>query len=136
MAHHDHLTGLGNRVLFAEKLESDIARWSADGAEFAILSIDLDGFKKVNDTLGHDIGDALLVAVAARLLETAGADDFVARLGGDEFVVLSPWRQTACLWPRTGDPHSRRSAAALPNRISEGADRRLCRPGRLPAARL
>ncbi|HWG06600.1 MAG TPA: EAL domain-containing protein [Beijerinckiaceae bacterium] len=85
MARHDALTGLANRVLFLERVE-EAAR--ADGACFAILLIDLDEFKAVNDTFGHPVGDALLAAVSARLCAATGPHDVVARLGGDEFAIL------------------------------------------------
>ena len=83
-AHHDSLTGLPNRTLFRERLD-ELVRTAAPAA---LLLLDLDGFKAVNDGLGHDAGDVVLVALAARLTATARAQDLVARLGGDEFVVL------------------------------------------------
>ena len=87
MACHDELTGLPNRVLLRERLEQ--ARTFVEGGgSAAVLSVDLDNFKSVNDTLGHAIGDALLQAVAERLLRCVRQDDTVARLGGDEFVVV------------------------------------------------
>ncbi len=87
-AHHDALTGLPNRMLFREQLEARIAA-RAEGVHVAILLLDLDGFKNVNDTLGHDTGDALLRAVAGRLSRLVEPGDLVCRLGGDEFIVLS-----------------------------------------------
>ncbi|OJU70805.1 MAG: GGDEF-domain containing protein, partial [Rhizobiales bacterium 63-7] len=87
-AHHDALTGLPNRMLFREQLEARIAA-RAEGIHVAILLLDLDGFKNVNDTLGHDTGDALLRAVAGRLSRLVEPGDLVCRLGGDEFIVLS-----------------------------------------------
>ncbi len=87
MACHDALTGLPNRVLLRERLEE--ARLFVEaGGSAAVLSVDLDNFKAVNDTLGHAIGDALLQGVAERLLRCVRQDDTVARLGGDEFVVV------------------------------------------------
>jgi len=86
-ANHDALTGLPNRRLFGSKLGTALSR--AEGGT-ALLLIDLDRFKEVNDTLGHDIGDALLGIVAQRLVEAAGEGAKVARLGGDEFGVLAP----------------------------------------------
>jgi diguanylate cyclase (GGDEF)-like protein len=82
-ATHDRLTGLPNRSLLFERLGETAAAGPA-----ALLQLDLDGFREINDTLGHDHGDELLVEVARRLRETAAPDDLVARLGGDEFAVL------------------------------------------------
>jgi len=88
MANHDALTGLPNRHLFRQELEDRLVTMKRGGAPFAVLLLDLDGFKDVNDTLGHDAGDALLRGVAERLRRTAGPQDLVCRLGGDEFAVL------------------------------------------------
>lgn len=88
-ARHDGLTGLGNRSLLAERAECALAKPSSDG-RVALLVLDLDGFKEVNDTLGHHAGDDLLVAVAGRLQAACRAADTVIRLGGDEFAVLLP----------------------------------------------
>jgi diguanylate cyclase (GGDEF)-like protein len=85
MANHDPLTGLANRRQMIERLETALLKRGAAGA---LLLIDLDNFKDVNDSGGHDAGDALLKAFARRLEEAAGRSGFVARLGGDEFVVL------------------------------------------------
>jgi diguanylate cyclase len=87
-AHHDAVTGLPNRRSFNEALEARLAR-TADGMQpTALLFLDLDNFKMVNDTLGHDVGDALLAAVATRLREQLREGDVVYRLGGDEFAVI------------------------------------------------
>jgi diguanylate cyclase (GGDEF)-like protein len=83
---HDPLTGLPNRVVLAERLEWALGR--ADGDSQAVLLIDLDGFKDINDTFGHPAGDDILVNVSRRLLTAAPADAVVARLGGDEFAIL------------------------------------------------
>jgi len=86
-AQYDELTGLANRSLFIEQLSRAIGRSQRKGAPLATLFIDLDRFKSVNDTLGHDIGDALLRHVADRLNENLRVGDFTGRWGGDEFVV-------------------------------------------------
>jgi len=88
MAQHDALTDLSNRVLFRDKMADGLAEVAAHGDEMAVLCLDLDNFKTVNDRLGHAVGDKLLRWVAARLRECAGPNDTVARLGGDEFAVL------------------------------------------------
>ena len=88
LAHHDHLTGLPNRKLFLELFEQEIKRASRNNDMLWLLFLDLDGFKAVNDTLGHEHGDELLRQVAKRLQENMRESDLVARLGGDEFVIL------------------------------------------------
>jgi diguanylate cyclase (GGDEF)-like protein/PAS domain S-box-containing protein len=88
MAHHDALTGLANRTQLVEKLEKALAVLPVRGGSLAVHFIDLDRFKNVNDTLGHDGGDFLLKTVAERLRGVTRIDDMVARLGGDEFVVV------------------------------------------------
>jgi len=90
MAYFDSLTGLPNRRMFNDELRRLIARSSRGQGDFALLLVDLDGFKQVNDGDGHDAGDALLVAVADRLRNLIRDTDSVARLGGDEFAVLLP----------------------------------------------
>jgi diguanylate cyclase (GGDEF)-like protein len=88
LAYHDALTGLGNRLLFREELERAIGEARAAGESVAILFVDLDGFKSVNDTHGHSVGDALLKALGDRLRDGLGATALIARLGGDEFAIL------------------------------------------------
>jgi len=88
MARLDPLTGLPNRLYLRERLAEALARLARDGEACALLLIDLDRFKPVNDTLGHPIGDALLEKVADRLRSTVRPTDTVARIGGDEFVIL------------------------------------------------
>ena len=87
-ANHDPLTKLPNRLLFQQRLDDLIARATCGKAGFSLLLIDVDEFKQVNDTLGHDAGDMLLCTVGERLRTVVRKDDFVARLGGDEFAVL------------------------------------------------
>jgi diguanylate cyclase (GGDEF)-like protein len=86
LAHYDSLTGLPNRTLFQRRADELLQH--AAYTRFAILYIDIDEFKRINDSLGHPIGDEFLKAVSARLQEAIGPDDFVARLGGDEFAIV------------------------------------------------
>jgi diguanylate cyclase (GGDEF)-like protein/PAS domain S-box-containing protein len=95
LAYHDPLTGLPNRVLVRERLEQDLARARRTGETVAVLCLDLDRFKEVNDLYGHSTGDALLQAVADRLRANLRASDTAARLGGDEFALLLPGMESA-----------------------------------------
>ncbi len=88
LAYHDSLTGLGNRLLFKEQLEEALKDVSVASHPLAVLFLDLDGFKAVNDTLGHSIGDLLLKSVATKLRDILPRTDRIARLGGDEFAIL------------------------------------------------
>ena len=90
LAHFDALTGLPNRVQLAQRLQDTMEKARANGTQLGVAYLDLDGFKPVNDKLGHGAGDRLLVIVAARLTRALRPTDCVARLGGDEFVILLP----------------------------------------------
>ena len=89
LASYDVLTGLANRTMFQSKLRQEIAQVGRSGRTGALLLLDLDNFKHVNDSLGHPAGDALLKRVAQRLVSRARETDFVARLGGDEFAIIA-----------------------------------------------
>jgi diguanylate cyclase (GGDEF)-like protein len=105
IAHHDALTGLGNRVLFRQQLNEILERVRLSGESFAVLFVDLDGFKCINDSLGHSIGDGLLKSVSARIRDSVADTDIIARLGGDEFAIV-----------QTGEEQPR-GAAALASRL-------------------
>jgi diguanylate cyclase (GGDEF)-like protein/PAS domain S-box-containing protein len=90
LAHYDALTSLPNRTLFLDRLGQDIKKSNRSGHALALLYIDLDQFKEVNDTLGHHVGDALLLDAARRITTCVRDSDTVARLGGDEFTVILP----------------------------------------------
>jgi len=87
-AHHDLLTGLANRRLFLDRLNQEIKHAKRNNVALAVMFMDIDGFKEVNDSLGHEFGDRLLSCVADRLTGCVREDDTVARLGGDEFTVI------------------------------------------------
>ncbi len=88
LAHHDALTGLPNRILFYDRLNLAIAKARRDKELIGILYLDLDGFKLINDTLGHDAGDALLRETSKRIMACIRESDTVARMGGDEFTII------------------------------------------------
>jgi diguanylate cyclase (GGDEF)-like protein len=91
---HDHLTGLPNRVLFQDRLDHGLAHARRHQCILAVMFVDLDNFKNINDAHGHSAGDAVLQAVAARLARTMRIDDTVSRYGGDEFLcLLTPLRE-------------------------------------------
>ncbi len=111
LATHDSLTELPNRATFSEALAAAIADARTRGGRFAILFVDLDHFKFINDSLGHEAGDSLLKQLAARLRASVRANDLVARLGGDEFVLLCK------------DPADLEHIEALASRVLESAIR-------------
>ncbi|MFA5214967.1 EAL domain-containing protein [Sulfuricurvum sp.] len=88
LAHHDALTGLPNRILAKDRTEQIIAHAKRTGSKAAILFIDLDGFKSINDSMGHSVGDAVLKNIASRLMEGIRASDTISRQGGDEFLLI------------------------------------------------
>ncbi len=90
MAHFDPLTQLPNRILFYERFDEALSQAKADQSLMGVIFLDLDGFKVVNDTFGHEVGDRVLQVVAKRLATSVRDSDTVARMGGDEFVILLP----------------------------------------------
>jgi diguanylate cyclase (GGDEF)-like protein/PAS domain S-box-containing protein len=116
-AFHDGLTGLANRALFRDRLDQALARSGRSGDTLAVLLVDLDSFKQVNDSLGHDAGDELLVQLATRFSEVVRPSDTVARLGGDEFALLLEGVNQA-------------QAVAVADRVLEQAANPVCIAGR------
>ncbi len=110
-ASHDPLTGLPNRALFLDRLEHALARARRSAARIAVMFLDLDDFKLVNDTRGHDVGDLLLLALAPRLNAALRPGDTIARFGGDEFVVLCE------------DLADEQAAVAIAERMAEACSR-------------
>ena len=115
-AMHDPLTGLPNRDLLMDRLSVALARLGRQGTAVGVLFIDLDGFKEVNDVHGHDVGDELLISVAARLRHEVRDGDTVARFGGDEFVVLCE----DLVRIEAAEPLARRLAEAVAQPVSSG----------------
>jgi diguanylate cyclase (GGDEF)-like protein len=110
IAHHDALTGLPNRVLFQQQLNGALGDIDRNGGSLAILFLDLDGFKNINDTLGHSVGDGLLKCIAMRLGDCLRDRDVIARLGGDEFAIVQTGREQP------------EGAAALASRLTQVID--------------
>ena len=110
LALNDPLTGLANRRLFSDRMAMALVHARRNKTAMAVVYLDLDGFKKINDTLGHGAGDALLKAVADRLTETVRAEDTVARLGGDEFMLG--------LWHVADADHASAAAAKVIEAVS------------------
>ncbi len=134
----DPLTGAVNRLLLGDRLAHAFGRRLREGGEVLVVVVDVDDFKQVNDTLGHDVGDEVLVAIARRLTAATRPHDTVARLGGDEFVVVAEvpdLHAAAEVWTRveealTGTIHAGDSAA--PVRVTVGAA--FAQPGDDPRA--
>lgn len=110
LAHHDDLTGVANRLLLQDRMEEAFAASACGGPGLALLYLDIDNFKQVNDTSGHAVGDRLLAAVARRLSVSLREGDTIARMGSDEFAIIQP---------HTGDPAA---AASLATRVVETLD--------------
>src|SRR5699024_6111217 len=90
MAYYDFLTNLPNRRYLQKKADEFIFEHESNSSNFAVMFIDINRFKNINDSMGHSAGDQLLIQIAQRLQKIVRKDDFVARLGGDEFIVLFP----------------------------------------------
>src|SRR5439155_7306391 len=90
LAHHDQLTGLPNRVLLLDRIRQAIQRAKRHGHKVGVFIVDIDQFKRINDSLGHSAGDSLLDSVAKKLCSAVRQTDTVARMGGDEFVIVMP----------------------------------------------
>jgi diguanylate cyclase (GGDEF)-like protein len=118
LAHHDALTGLGNRRLFLERLDEALPAARERGASLAVYFIDLDGFKRINDTYGHEVGDLVLRTVATRLRGSLRQSDTVARLGGDEFAVLLLDPPNKGLIRKIGTKLLKAVCAPLPREVS------------------
>ncbi len=118
MAHYDYLTGLANRSLFNDLLTNAISRAKRNNTIFAVLFVDLDNFKPVNDSFGHEIGDKLLKEIATRYQNIVRDNDIVARIGGDEFVVL------------LDEMHQAADASRVASKIIEVTNQAICIDGK------
>ncbi|MBM6616649.1 sensor domain-containing protein [Bacillus suaedaesalsae] len=90
LAHYDYLTGLPNRVLFTKRLKEELEKLRQNDGLIAVMFLDLDNFKDINDTMGHDVGDLILQSFGNKVKNTLRSQDVLSRLGGDEFVILLP----------------------------------------------
>ena len=133
LAHHDALTDLPNRVLFQDRLQQAVAQARRSGLLVAILFIDLDNFKDVNDALGHEFGDLLLKAVTLRLRGCTRETDTVARLGGDEFALIHTGLGALPVGSQAGGKGAGAAVRAVLARGSGGAHQRQHRGHDLPA---
>jgi diguanylate cyclase (GGDEF)-like protein len=122
LAQHDVLTGLPNRMLLTDRLDRAIAAASRHDSKLAVLFMDLDRFKLINDRLGHAVGDQVLQSVASRLAAAVRRSDTVSRQGGDEFVVLLS--EVACAEDAACAADALRAKIAMPHRI-DGRDLRV-----------
>ncbi|HXC92693.1 MAG TPA: diguanylate cyclase, partial [Geobacteraceae bacterium] len=111
LALNDPLTGLANRRLLSDRMSMALVHARRNSSAMAVVYLDLDGFKQINDTLGHGVGDTLLKMVAGRLVETVRAEDTVARLGGDEFIIA--------LWHVTGIDYAATVASRAIEAVSQ-----------------
>ncbi|MHA6181669.1 diguanylate cyclase domain-containing protein [Pseudomonas mohnii] len=117
LASHDVLTQLPNRYLFADRFDQALSNWTLSGTAFAVLLIDLDHFKDINDKHGHEVGDQVLIAVANRMLQVTRSCDTVARYGGDEFVILI----TDLINPESAEQYADRVLEAIAQTVATSA---------------
>jgi GGDEF domain-containing protein len=143
MSRHDALTRLPNRVAFSAHLASTLSRAAASGENFAVVCVDLDRFKEVNDIFGHPVGDGLLQAVSTRL-QAAAEGAILTRIGGDEFTLISTGQPQAAIaeahrpehrtcdlsggWDRRGDADRQRRRGALSSQSRRSGQDKVLRP--------
>ena len=118
LAHHDALTGLPNRASFQDRIAADLRLSKSSGDDLAVILLDLDRFKEINDVFGHAAGDAVLKTVASRVSPLLAERDFFARLGGDEFAILQPAKNQPAAAARSPRSCSTRSRRRCPGRTS------------------